>query len=409
MGPARLAEITTSELTVSSTLTATDRIRTAPWWLKVLVIYGLSRLVTTALMFAAFVAASNRGGDLPNNPKVTNFFTFSSSWDSAFFQAIQRDGYPLQIPVDADGHVEQNLWAFLPAYPWATGAVMKVTGLEFPTAGVVLALIFGAGATLALYRMLVGRVGEKSALWAAILFSFGPMSFLFQVAYSESMYLFFLFAALAAMVERRYLLMIPFAVIAAFTRPGILAVALALGIVFLIRFFRKQDFPLGEKVRMIIAGLVIAAAGLAWPQIATAVTGFPDAYVQTELSWWVGWVGRVDLVFFAPSFLIATKYLGAAGIVLVLVVIGLFVWWLTRRRTRALGPEILLYAGGYALYLFAVFLPQVSFFRIALLPLSPLLGDPAIARSRMLQQVLLVGSVVLQSVAITFLWFLKYP
>ena len=84
-------------------------------------------------------------------------------------------------------------------------------------------------ATLALHRMLAQHFAPTQALWGAIFFASGPLSWLLQLGYAESTYLFFLFCALAAMVSRHYLLMIPFALVASFTHPGTLALAAALG------------------------------------------------------------------------------------------------------------------------------------------------------------------------------------
>ncbi|WP_233197905.1 hypothetical protein [Cryobacterium sp. Y57] len=104
----------------------------------------------------------------------------------------------------------------------------------------------------------------------------------------------------------------------------------------------------------------------------------------------------------------AGKYLGLAGIALVLVLAAGFGWWLSRRALYPLRPEVVAYSASYGFYLVAVFLPQQSLFRL-LLPLAPLLGDPAIARSKPLRRGLLVGSIALQPVVIVLLWFIGYP
>lgn len=382
------------------------RVHSSPWWARVLLVYVASRVVSTTLLLTAFLTA--KANDLTFASPRSTFFDFLGSWDASSYRRIATDGYPSELPLDAAGNVQSNVWAFLPAFPWLTRAVGSVTMLEFYAAGVLVATVFGALAALALYRLLSSRVGGTSAMWAVILFCCGPMAFLLQTAYAESMFLFLVFACLIAIEGRRYLLVIPFGVVAAFTRPGILAVALALVIVFVIRLVRREVYPLAEKIRMVIAGLAVAAAGLAWPVIAGIATGTPDAYVQTEMSWWVAFVGRVHLVPLTPWFLMATTWLGPIGIIAVLAIVGVFVWWISRRRMRTLGPVTLAFGASYALYLFAVFLPQESTLRL-LLPLSPLLGDPAIARSAALRRSLLAAGIVFQAVAIVLLWFLAYP
>ncbi|TFD56268.1 hypothetical protein E3T43_09245 [Cryobacterium sp. Hh7] len=131
-------------------------------------------------------------------------------------------------------------------------------------------------------------------------------------------------------------------------------------------------------------------------------------FAAAELSWWTGFVGRVELVPLTPWFLMAFEYLGVVGIVLVLLLAAGFGWWLSRRALHPPRPEIVAYSASYGLYLVAVILPQQSLFRL-LLPLPPLLGDPAIARSKPLRRTLLAGSIALQPVAIVLLWFVGYP
>jgi hypothetical protein len=66
------------------------------------------------------------------------------------------------------------------------------------------------------------------------------------------------------------------------------------------------------------------------------------------------------------------------------------------------------YSAAYSLYLGAVFLPQQSILRL-LLPLAPLLGDPALNRGPRFRGVVLVALVPLQLGAIVLLWLLSFP
>jgi hypothetical protein len=202
--------------------------------------------------------------------------------------------------------------------------------------------------------------------------------------------------------------MIPTGVLAVFTRPGAIAIALLLAIHLVVRLVGRKGIRRAEVAAIVIAGLVIAAAGIAWPVIADAVTGHPGAYLETELSWWTGFVGRQHFAPLTPWFVIATRYLGYAGIALVVGVLAAYAWWLSRRSLRALGHEFVAWGASYGLYLVAVFLPQQSLLRL-LLPLSPLLGDPAFSASNAIRRTLLAASIVLQAAAVVLLWFLGYP
>lgn len=386
------------------------RVLTERPWLAVLAVYAASRVLSSALLGAMFALATAQGWTFASHRSNPSFFTFSGSWDASFYKTIAEHGYPTTLPVDATGHVVPNPWAFLPVFPGIVRFVSGATGLGFYPAGVVVATLFDAGAALMLYRVLVLRVPAPRALFAVALFCVGPMGFLLQAAYAESAFLFFLFAALWCLLTRRYLALIPFAVLAAFTRPGILALALALGVHLLMRWRSRETDPLPGRdvVRIVVAGAVTCAAGLAWPPIATAATGHPSAYLDTELSWWVGFVGRRHFTPLTPWFTMASTYLGWAGVAVVLAAIAAGVFWLTRRSTQELGRDLVAFTASYWLYLVAVFLPQQSLVRL-MMPVAPLLGSELFSKTRRRRVVVLASAVVLQAVAVVLLWFVGYP
>jgi hypothetical protein len=379
-----------------------------PLWLWALLIFAASRVYSTVLMVSMFLFA--KAHDLPFASQrigagLVNYF---GSWDASFYRRIAEHGYPTTLPTGADGRVEPNAWAFLPVFPWLVRGVTSLTGLNADAAGVLVACLAAAGASVVLGLLLRPRIGRRPALWVVAMFVFGPIAFVLQLPYAESLFCLLIFASLAALVAKRYAVVTVLGVIAAFTRPGALALPLAIGILFLIRMRRRDEFPLKERVRMIVAAVITAAAGVAWPFIAGAVTGNPDAYLETETSWWTGFVGHLSFVPLTPWPVMAWRYLGIVGIVLLIAAVAATAWWLTRRSIRVLGPEILLISGGYLLYLFAVFLPQQSVFRL-LLPVTPLLGDPRLSQSRRAKWIALAIGIALQSVAVVLLWFLGYP
>ncbi|MGO4300973.1 hypothetical protein [Leifsonia sp. RAF41] len=386
--------------------------REVPWWAAVLVLYAVSRLLTTTLMLALFIAA-NIGHWSYSSPLMDpTFFTFSGSWDAAYYGQIVEQGYPTSLPLDSDGSVQQNPWAFLPLYPIVVRAVMFLTGMTFYPAGFVVAMLFGAAASVVLFRLVAARAGVSSAFWATAFFCFGPLSFVLQIAYAESLFFLLMFAALLAMTHRRYWLMMPFGVAAAFTRPGALALPLALAIVLIVRMVQArrggEGFRPRERLSMIVSGVVMAVAGMSWPIIAAAVTGTGDAYVSTELSWWTGFIGKVAFIPLTPWFLLSWRYLSILGALIVLGIVAAFTWMMTRPSVRALGTDMVAYGVSYGLYLFAVFLPQQSLFRL-LLPLSPLAGARGLTRNRRARKFTLIACVALQPVAIVLLWFIGYP
>jgi hypothetical protein len=378
-------------------------VRGLPTWVVLLGLYAVSRGISTGMLAGAYLLS--HGWSLANVDGSPGFLGFLLSWDGKYYARIATEGYPAHLPLTGDGSVAKNSWAFLPLFPVIVRVVTAV-GLQPAAASVLVALFFGFGATLALHRLLLPKFGPKTALWGALFFCFGPMSFVLQVGYAEGVFLTFMFCALAAMTARRYLLMIPFAVGAAFAHPGAIALAAALGIHMLLRL--REPFPARERLTTGAALVVITAAGLAWPIIASIVTGNPSAYFDTELAWWRDYLGVVHFLPFTPWFIFAGHYWGGLGVSVVVLALAAFTWWLTRPSTRGLGPDLIAYTASYVAYLVAVFLPQQSLFRM-LLPLSPLLGAPVLSRTPRSRRITLGVCVALQPVAILLLWVIWPP
>jgi len=378
-------------------------------WTTPLLLWLASRVVSTVLLATVYVVATANGWPFASYRRDPSFFTFSGSWDASFYRTIAEHGYPTTLPLDGAGHVAPNAWAFLPVFPTLVRAVMPLTGGSFWIAGVLVSTIAGAGACVLLYRLVLAIGCARRARWATALFAFGPTAFLLQVAYAESTFLLLLFGALLALVRRRYWLVAPLGLIAAFTKPGVLALAVALAVHLVVRWVQeRRAVPVRDTVAIVVSGLVVAAAGLAWPVIASAVTGRPNAYLDTELSWWVGFVGRQHFAPLTPWFTMAGTWLGPLGIVLVVAVLAGAVWFWWRRDVRALGVDVWAFTASYGLYLVAVFLPQQSLPRL-LMPMAPLLGSDVFVRTRRRAVTWLVVGVCLQPVAIVLLWFLGYP
>lgn len=438
-------------------------------WRSVLVVYLASRLFSTSVLFAVYEVAKLAGATFITPGSDRSFLDFTSSWDADRYRTIALHGYPSTLPTDATGEVLPNEWAFLPVFPYLCHLLMVATGMDFTVASPLLATVFGAGAAIVLHRLLVTKVGHTGALWAVLLFCFGPMAFVMSVGYAESLFLLLMFGGLLAMQRRNYPLVAAAGIVASFVRPGALALALALGIHLIVRWHTERErpenrpvaseaagavttrstgvagtrriagigtappalvlaartsarrawaglrefvvggrMPTRELTTIVVAGLAMAAAGLAWPVVAHVVTGQSDAYLETEMAWWVDYVGRPAFVPLTPWFLLAGRWLGIGGIVLVLAIIASFTFWMTRRSTLRLGHEVVAFVAGFFAYLVAVFLPQQSLFRL-LMPLSPVLGTPAISSRPWLRRTMLLGGAALQPVAVVFVFLFTAP
>ncbi len=378
---------------------------------KVIGLWAVGRALNLLLLWLFFEVSRLAGlGFGPHGARVRTFVQFLTGWDADHYGSIAVRGYPLDLPTDAAGVVQENNWAFMPLFPFLERTIANLTGLSWEIVGIGLSIAASLGATLLLYILLRAVSGPRQAWWAVTIFTFAPLSFVFVLAYAESLFLMLLFAGLLFAVRRQYWAILPVGLLATYTRPGILAFALGLGFIFALRWYRNRidPFPWRERVALGVTGVTLAVAGLSWTWIAEAATGTPHAYLRTETAWWIPLVGEGTFVPFTPWFRMFGTYLGILGMLLVCVImVGAF-WWLFSRPLTRLGPVVVSYGIAYALYLFAVFLPQASTFRL-LMPISPLLADERFTATRARKQWLLLGCIGLQVVAAFLLWTIGYP
>lgn len=366
------------------------------WWQRAVAAFAVSRVVSTALWLLV-MALARPGSRIGQHASLV---AAMSAWDGQWYQLIALSGYPGQLPIGAGGAVNTNAWAFLPAYPYLVKLVSFGVPSAWPAAAELVSVAFGFGAAVLLALLLRPHVGDRGAQRAVWLFALSPVAFILQAAYAESMSLFLTFAALCLLDRRRYLAAIAPTLLLAFTRPGVQAIALTVGLHLLMRLVtaRRRGEPLRKHVGFAALTLlgVAAVSGFAWPWIAGAVTGMPDAYVQTELAWRVGWTGSATFVPLVAWAFAADFWAGRAGPLVIALLLGAFAALLMSRPLRRIGTTSWTWILAWGLYLLAVFFPQSSTFRI-LLPLAPAGGALAAVRSRWVVGAVLAGSVALQA------------
>lgn len=385
-------------------LTASRRWAQAPLALRIAVIYLAARLVTS-LFFVGAAALATSASRIGAGAGLGDFVL---AWDAQWYWLIAVEGYPAELPLTDSGEVAENAWAFMPVFAFAAKAV----GLLFGSWGVgafLVSFVAGYFACVALHRLLRDRIGGSAAMWAVVLFASGPLAAMFQVGYAETLFLLLLFLALDAVARHRYAWLYLLIPVMAFTRPGILAFALYLGLHGILRWVRRRKEPLAriEILHIVVLGALAVVTGFAWQVIAGLVTGDPGAYLATELSWRRHWVvGGVEGFlpfegwFQASQFWFAQwglpTWAGPVGLVILVVAAGVVL--LRSRQVAALGVDLRLWSASYLLYLLAVFFPQSSTFRL-LLPVSPLWGAVAVPRSRIWR-----GGVLVVVLAGQWLW-----
>ena len=350
-----------------------------PWWLKVIVIWLASRLVTTSLVL---VLASVQGANAWT-PAKPGYTAFATMWDGLWYNIVGVGGYPSVLPVTVDGHVGENAWAFMPGYPAVLRVLMLLTGAPWAPVAVFVSVACSLGTALLFFRLMRRVQPQSTALFSVVLFCVAPLSPLLQFGYAESMHLLLLTLALLLVLERRYLVLVPVIAVMALTRPSGLAFALFLALHVGYRWYsRARDpFPVREAVTASSVAVFSGVMGLAWPGIAWLVTGSITAYTDTELAWRSAYIGYQELVPFAAWFQSGVWWLGVPlGIAAVLALVIAFTLVMFSPAVKSLGVDLRLWVVSYALYLLAVFFPQSSTFRL-LMPMFPLLGAIAIPRN----------------------------
>lgn len=352
---------------------------------RIAIVYVIARLITTAFfLFAA--SLSTEGSRFGIAPSLSDL---AIGWDAQWYWTVAVSGYPSQLPLAEAGHIAENAWAFMPLYAYLSAGLGFFLG-SWGAGAIVVSLVAGYGACVVLYSMLRERIGGDAAMWAVVLFSCGPLAALFQVGYAETLFLFLLFLSIRCVQRRRWgwlYLLVP---AMGFTRPGILAFALFLGLYGIHRFVRRRSeaLPARDVVHIVSLGALATLVGFSWQWVAAVVTGDPGAYLATELAWRRNWLGGesgfvpVDGWVKAAGFWFTQWGLGPemGYIFLFLLVVAVAAGLLLLPQVKKLGIEVRLWSASYLVYLLLVFFPQSSVFRL-LVPASPLFGALAVPRS----------------------------
>ncbi|WP_236553630.1 hypothetical protein [Rathayibacter sp. VKM Ac-2803] len=396
-----------SAVTAQPSVRRRARLRLVPWWVRVLAVFLLTRVVTTVILlqFAANQAQNSWTGPSPS------YVDFASMWDGRWYEIIASAGYPSVLPVTDTGEIGENAWAFMPLYPAVVRLLMAVTGLGWATAAVAVSVVCGAVTCFVLYRLFRHSLSEAQSLIAVLLFCVAPTSPMMQLAYAESAAMMLTAITLLLLVRRQYAWVFPVVLLLGLTRPSGLAFAAAMGLYVVVRYVRRarEPFPRSDWLPAVALtgwGLVV---GFSWPAAAWAVTGSPTAYTDTELAWRSAYIGYQELFPFTSWFQSGAWWgdwwFGAplVGIAIVVLLVAVFVGILAAPWTRRLDLFSRAWVAGYGVYLFAFFFPQSSTFRL-LGPMFPLVGALAVPRSPLFRCTLVALGIVGQIVWISICW-----
>ena len=377
---------------------ATAALARWPWYVQVLALWAAARLFS----FAVLAATARFQPDGPWGEASPSYWQFINIWDAQWYSRIYADGYPSEVPRDAEGNALENEWAFYALFPLLIRGLTAVTGLGWNVLAPIVATLAGFAAALVIYRLFRVKAGHGTAVWGLALVAVFPVSPILQVPYAEALNLLLLSAALYLLLAGRYLTAIPVVALMCLSRPVGVPFALAVGLVLAVRLLRRRHapFPAGQALRLAALTAAAGVSALAWPLIAWLSTGDLRAYTDTESAWRYG-----DLIPFKPWLTMADYLFGPVfGPVLLAGAVLAAALYLTSGPVRRLGLELQLWCASYLLYLLVFLNPQTSTFRL-LLPLFPLaLSTAWLSRSRAYRGAVAAGFAMLQIVWVVWLW-----
>ena len=364
-----------------TSMTTTSAAVGQTWWQRlaaqhlvwaVLGVYLLARAFSAVLL--TWIASQQDLSTMPGGGGATgraSYWDITRSWDGEWYGIIAEQGYPKQLPRDESGTVQQNPWAFFPAFPFLVRGFMTITGGSFAVVAPTLAFLLGVAAALLMIPLLRPRIGSTATLCTIAVYSTLPMSPVLQLAYTESLAMLLLVGFLLAVSREKWGVAALIALAFGLARP----IAPPLGLVALVaviwrwRARRRRPIPGSEWAGIAFLLISCAVSAVMWPTIAGLVTGESDAYTLTQSSWRAG--GSVQL--FSPWFNNLRFFFGAWTPLCVLAMIAVVVVSIVGPWAAALGPVLRAWIAAYAFYLLAVVDAWTSTYRYAIF-LFPILA-----------------------------------
>lgn len=182
-------------------------------------VFAASRVVVYVLLAVAGWSSRAVGAGLSFNA----VFSSLVQWDASWYRWIALHGYDR---VGAHGH-HANVMAFYPLYPLAYRLVASLPG-PMSLWGSVLSSVLFAVALCVLYRLSLQRFDQPMARRTVLYLAMSPLSWVFSIPYSESLFLLLALVAFTLTAEKRRWSGCVAASLAVLTRPVGLALVPAL-------------------------------------------------------------------------------------------------------------------------------------------------------------------------------------
>ena len=207
------------------------------------------------------------------------------SWDSGWLLNAALNGWPHELPRDANGAVEQSTLPWPPLVPLAVRAASSILGDRGADAALVgMNLIGGLCSAVLLCLILMPYLGRVRAVGASILWSALPATPVLVMGYSEGVFTAFAFGALWAMTRDRYVLAGLLLVPAGLTKVTVVPFAVTLAVAVVV-YRRRQDSAHMPWWRLLTVLALAGVSTVAWPAILAVRVGAWDAISQSHSAW----------------------------------------------------------------------------------------------------------------------------
>jgi hypothetical protein len=378
-------------------------------WLP-LTIFVLTRIYGFAIIaFASRYQVALPSPDHPGiyqftpHPDSPGYLALITNWDGQWYERIATDGY--HLPVAGDPQGKDALWAFafLPMFPTIVGAVMTLTGLSFAVCATMVNLVAGGAAMVVMFA-LVERTAGRFAATVTVLFTNCFLAApLFQAAYSESIALLLVCAALLLIARRHYGWAVVAVLLLSLTRLVTPPLAIVVLVHAIVRYRGRATDPSrrSEIVGMTALAAVCAASVSIWSAITNAITSGVRA-TGADRGSVSNAVGAGRFGWFTNAY----EHIGWIGVLGLAVLVVLFVVVALSGFTRTWGTEVRTWFAIYPIYLLFVAGVHAGVFRYLLLafPFALLMiGSPEPDRVPR-RRAVLVGTVCAISLVLQIPW-----
>lgn len=238
-------------------------------------------VVAGAGIVAAQQVAEQRADPTFVRPKsaVSLLIQVFNSWDGKWYYEIVRHGYPKVVPPNVTFDMLEARAAFFPVFPLLTRWFDWILPGGDVFAGILLNLIFGAGAVYLVGLLARELFGDRAGYRAMLIMAFFPGSFVLTFTYSEPTLILVSAACLLMLLRRHWWLAGMLAAIGTGTRPNGVALCAACAVAAFLAIRERREW-------MSLAAPVLSPIGLIAFQVYLKIHTGEWAWIRVQREAW---------------------------------------------------------------------------------------------------------------------------